>query len=238
MNSNAENRQNTPAYLSKWQSLVESAHSKEDVRDYLDALLTQTDACQGLLDKVMSHFKHVSIHANELQLTFDSPQYSSDIVMRLSSPCMHEVTGYPASFIKLVKAHNGISWKAKSGGYFGFSGFRYDEDDEVVNFCGSGFESEYLEEGDNESFLERLDRKGLTSADVISPIGYGQNWVIWNPVKKNKVKEPEFCFVSHEDCEVVTIKKAQDLYFGAFFLRVIYMSIIDYRSKVLDVVYG
>ncbi len=67
---------------------------------------------------------------------------------------------------------------------------------------------------------------------------YGQNWVVRNPAKKNKVKELELCFVSHEDCEVVAIKKAQNLYFGPFFLRVMYINIVDDESEVLDAVYS
>lgn len=184
----------------------------------------------------MTHFKQVSINGDDLQVTFKTA--NRDVPIQFKPPYDGDVEGFPVSFMKLINLHNGISWKAGGGGYYGFDGFQYDEDENEVRFDGSGFENDYIEEGDNESFLTTQENKGLSVDDVISPMDYGQNWIIWNPTKKNKVKEPELCFVSHEDCEVVTIKKAKNLYFGPFFLRVMYMNIVDSKLKVLDAVYN
>ena len=233
----AGNDKETPRHLLAWQELLASESPAQAVRNYLDGFLTQSDECKDLLDKIMTHFKQVSINGEELQMVFES-QYKTESLIRLKPPYDKDVEGYPASFMRVIKVHNGISWKAGGGGYFGFGGFEYDEDDDEVRFNGSSFESDCLEEGDKESFLDALDDKGLSIEDVISPMDYGQNWIIWNPLKKNKVKEPELCFVSHEDCAVAPIKKAKDLHFGPFFLRVIYLNIVDYHSEVLDEVYN
>ena len=223
-------------YLEKWQSIVSSKKPAEAVYKHLEEFLTQSDECKTILKKLMLNFIEVKISGERLEITFKS-QYKDNYTVRLAPPYLEKVDKkFPSSFVNLLKYHNGISFNGGRGPGFGFGGFENEDGD--VYFNGSSFENEALEEGDNEDFLDALDNKGLSVDDVISPIDYGQNWIIWNPIKKNKKGEPQLCFVSHESCEVEPIKKAGDLFFGPVFLRIMYKNIVDYKSTVLDAVYN
>jgi len=224
-------------YLDIWKEIIESNNISDSVKKYLGSFLTQSDECKALLDKIMNNFLEAKINNSNLELVF-STQYKKDCIIELNPPYFWEKKDFPNSFMEVAKNHNWISWKSFWWGYYGFWWFYKEEDDDKEVFNWSWFENDCLEEWDNEEFLEALENKDLSVYDIVSPMDYWQNWIIWNPLKKNKKWEPQLCFVSHEDCEVSTIKKANDLFFWPFLLRVMYIFIVDNKSEVLDEVYS
>lgn len=106
----------------------------------------------------------------------------------------------PASYGALAKSFGSLTWNAGAG-TMGFLGL-----DAKGAFNEGGWEVEALEEGDNEAFVKALAKKKLKPKDVHCAFGVGSNWVLYDPTREAKSGEPAFGFVSHGDCEWVSLK--------------------------------
>jgi hypothetical protein len=132
----------------------------------------------------------------------------------------------------VARVHNGIGWESPGGGGFGFSGWR------DGRFSGCGWEYHALTEAreGNAEFLAELAAAGLRPRDVLGASEYGQNWLIWHPVRRNGLGEPALYFVSHEDCVARPVAAADNLSFGPLLLSVMGQEILG--LDLLDEVYS
>jgi len=112
----------------------------------------------------------------------------------------------PKSYAAIATHFNGISWESIGGGDIGFGGLNDSGDPEN----DWGWDSSYLEEGGEE-------RDDL--ADATPAFGCGQNWLLFDPVKKNKRGDAALAFVGHDGCTWELVESANDLLYGSVLLK-------------------
>ncbi|GIH02209.1 hypothetical protein Rhe02_02760 [Rhizocola hellebori] len=219
-------------YLAAWQRLIDSDDRAGALTRHL-AFLVDSPESEGRLSALLEKLIDVRIEEQRLELVFGYEQFDDECVVSLESPYFGDTSDAPASVAEVARVHNGIGWESLGGGGFGFSGF-----DDGCFLGGGGWEAEALTEAaqENKDFLDELDAAGLTVDDVVSPMDYGQNWLIWHPVKTNSRGEPALYFVSHGDCVAREVTRARDLAFGPLLLAIMAQEILD--QDVLDEVYN
>ncbi|WP_100787061.1 WGR domain-containing protein [Leptospira adleri] len=215
----------TGDFLAEWKSLLDSNTPKEAFIKHF-SFLTENEEDKEILKKLSENLISFSLNEKEKTLTAeikikDLEDENAELICR---PPFTQIPGkgLPKSYTKVSKVHNGIYYEDLGGGSIGFFGM-----DKNGKINGGGWEPEAIEEGDNEKFLEALENKDLSLEDVPCIIEFGQNWILNNPLKKTIHKEPAYLFVSHEDCEVVTIKEADRFFFGQILLRIFAQRILD-----------
>lgn len=214
-------------------AILQSSDQPHTLLDALRPIFTQSPDCEVIFDRLFADIE--SIEANDdgswlltlqndeqeaCEITFDPPfvgEASEDV---------------PPSFLALVRCFNGITYE----GYLPMGLNGLDESGSIQSACG-GWDSSYLEEGDNEGFLEKLAEADLSSADVPGPIDFFQNWIILHPAEANLLGEPSVYFVSHGDCEAVRVEAAQTLPWGPLMLRVLAQAILREDNDFLEEVY-
>ncbi|AOP36164.1 molybdate metabolism regulator [Leptospira tipperaryensis] len=212
-------------FLSEWKSTLNSKPPKEAFLHHFSFLI-EAEEDKEILKKLSENLISFSLNEKENALIAEIKieHLKNENAELICHPPFTKIPekGLPKSYVKTVKVHNGIYFEDLGGGSIGFFGL-----DEKGKINAGGWEPEAIEEGDNEEFLEALENKELSVEDAPCIIEFGQNWILSDPLKKTIHKEPAYLFVSHEDCEVVTIKKANQFLFGPILLRVLAQRILD-----------
>jgi len=226
----------TSKYVDDWKALCAAENPSEAFFNHF-SFLASTDEDREILQQLSE---------NVLNITTEEPYEKLIVKLKYSSEdfenytvemeCGAPFTGtpqedVPKSYVKTSQVHNGICFESLGGGWIGFSGIN-----KKGNVAGGNWEPEFLEEGGNEDFLEALEEKKLSASDVFGIIDYGQNWILSDPLKKTTYKERGYLFMSHEDCEAVTMEAANMLQFGSVLLRVFGQIILDveYFEEIYD----
>jgi predicted DNA-binding WGR domain protein len=110
----------------------------------------------------------------------------------------------PASYRAIAERFNGITWASMGGGRIGYSGLT-PEGEPTHDW---GWDSSYLKEASNPGLEKSLSAKKLSLDDLTPAFGCAQNWLLFDPTRKNKHGEPALGFVSHESCEWAPVKSA------------------------------
>jgi predicted DNA-binding WGR domain protein len=122
----------------------------------------------------------------------------------------------PKSYAAIATHFNGISWESMGGGSVGFGGLN-DHGDPEYDW---GWDFSCLEEGGE----ERDDLE-----DAWPAFGCGQNWLLFDPVIKNKRGEAALGCVSHESCIWEQVDSANDLSYAGVLLRLMASCFISYN---------
>ncbi|MDV6236183.1 WGR domain-containing protein [Leptospira ellisii] len=222
-------------FAATWKELAESSHPSEAFLKHF-SFLTDSEEDKVVLEKLSRGVLKINVDSSEeepaliVEIKYADPDFDEPAVIRCSAPFTGTPEkGLPKSYVKTAQIHNGMYFEDLGGGSIGFFGIGSDG---KIN--SGGWEPEALEEGDNEEFIERLENKDLSISDVDCIVEFGQNWILSDPLKKTAHKEPGYLFISHEDCEVVSIEAANQLTFGPILLRVFAQRILDeeYFSEV------
>lgn len=128
----------------------------------------------------------------------------------------------PAGFVALAQKHNGIYYEDLGGGVIGFLGL---SDDGTIE--SGNWEWEAVEEGDNEEYLEQLEEADIAASSIVCPLQFGQNWILYDPLKRATTGEPALLFLSHGDCELVPIPESDGLTLSQVLLRILAQRILD-----------
>jgi len=147
------------------------------------AFMCETPACKPVLAHLLTKVKSAAIEDDHLAVRFDD-QYDGETVVKCSPPATEKVDGYPKSWQRFMKYYDGMEVDSNLDVPTFFNGT-----------SGSGaFEQEYIEEVEPELY-EKAQEKEI---EFEVPIDLGQDWVVANPFKKNKLGEPALYFFSHE----------------------------------------
>jgi predicted DNA-binding WGR domain protein len=147
------------------------------------AFMVETPKCKEALAHVLTKVKSASVEDDKLVVVFDN-QYDGETKVSCSPPATEDVSAYPKSWQKFMKYYDGMEVDANLDVPTFFNGT-----------SGSGaFEQDYVEEVEPELY-EKAQEKEI-EFDV--PIDLGQDWVVANPFKKNKLGEPTLYYFSHE----------------------------------------
>ncbi|TGN01136.1 WGR domain-containing protein [Leptospira yasudae] len=222
-------RENSSAnYLDVWKEVCESKNIKEGFYKHF-SFLVSTNEDKEILAKLSAQVSKIYIDpkgtALVAELRYSDPDFkdSTPATIRSYPPFTDSpAKGLPKSYVKTAQVHNGIYFEDLGGGSIGFFGMSANG---TIN--EGGWESEALEEGDNEEYLESLENKELSIEDVPCILEFGQNWILSDPLRKTDHKEPAYLFISHEDCEVVKIQAADRLLFGQILIRIFAQRILD-----------
>jgi predicted DNA-binding WGR domain protein len=199
-------------YKKQWEAIAKSKG-----KDLVAALtkewefLGNTPACKKVLAHLLTKVKSASVDDGKLVVLFDD-QYDGETTVTCEPPATEDVSAYPKSWQTFMKRYDGMTFDHNLDVPTSFNGT-----------SGSGaFEQEYIEESEPELY-ERAQEKGI-EFDV--PIDYGQDWIVANPFKKNKLGEPSLYFFSHEGGGFDEPYPG-DLSIGAVFLRIMTSGITD-----------
>jgi hypothetical protein len=210
-----------------WVAIVADADPAAAVGRHL-SFLVRTPECERLLNTLMANFLRARATSETLELVFRYAEFDDEAVMELRRPYSGDTGDAPPSVAEVVRVHQGIGWESPGGGGIGFAGVRN----------GSwNWEPRALEEAGerNREFLRELNQAGLTVEDVQGAFDYGQNWLIWHPVRRNALGEPALYFVSHGDCVAVEVTGAADLTYGQVLLRLMVQNITG--EEVFEEIY-
>ncbi|MBK8014192.1 MAG: hypothetical protein IPK13_22935 [Deltaproteobacteria bacterium] len=141
--------------------------------------------------------------------------------------------GVPESYAAIASKFNGITCEYGGGGWLGFCGLN-----QQGGLAGDGgWEAEALEEGENEELLEKLAEQELTPDDIQGAFYCGQNWILFDPFRKNKRNEPALAFVSHGDCKWEPIKSADNLSYAGVLLRLLVWGLLG-KPGLIEEIYS
>ena len=180
-------------------------------------VLASTPAEKKLLDDVAAKALEVKKKAGVVEIIF------ADTVVTCAKPAKAGAS-LPKSYAALAKTFGSVLWKHGSAsiGYLGVT-----KSGELSN---GSWESDALEEGDNEKFLAALEKAKLKPSDVGSAFACGQNWILFDPTRMAKNGEPALAFVSHGDCEWVPMKSADSHDASGVLLRLLAWSVAGNRG--------
>lgn len=214
----------SPTIMKLWEKIVNG--ESDSLRKYL-SLFGPNQADRLVISRIIDRFRKAEITGEgeeQKLLVFLTPLWedeeNEDYITDITFSKPYEgaiVAGLPTSVIEACKIANGVEFESAGGGCLGYIGIVHG------SFVGSGnwdpgcFDDEEIE--------------GLEGA-----MDYGQNWICFNDLKKNKLGEPQLYFVSHEGGEPEVIKKANALSFGQVTLRVISQYFTEIEE--LDEVYS
>jgi hypothetical protein len=178
---------------------------------YLLELLCADDEDKAVLAGLMDRFIDGEDASDTMTLSFYCEDDRDDVSEVLfAAPCKGVDDDVPADTSALTRVHNCISWDVMGAGPYGLNG--------VFNgkINSGGWEWDALEEAEDENanFISSVKEAGLELKDVVSPLSYGQNWVIYHPSESVAPGQPALYFVSHGDCVAkrlpgeFTLKKA------------------------------
>ncbi|TGK36003.1 WGR domain-containing protein [Leptospira gomenensis] len=215
-------------FAATWKELTESSQPSEAFLKHF-SFLTESEEDITILEKLSRNVLEINMDSSGgepalvVAIRYADPDFDEPAAIRCSAPFAGTpAKGLPISYVKAARVHNGMYFEDFGGGAVGFFGIGSDG---KIN--SGGWEPEAIEEGDNEEFIERLENKDLSVSDMDCIIEFGQNWILSDPLKKTTHKEPGYLFISHEDCELVSIEGANRLTFGPILLRVFAQRILD-----------
>ncbi len=123
--------------------------------------------------------------------------------------------GIPASFGDIARHLGSVTWDA-GGPEMGYGGIH--EDGYII---GSDGGLDAVSEADEE-LAERL-----TEAGACDSFCCGQNFLLFDPTRKNAAGEDALSFVSHGDCEWTEVKSADSLDYKGVLLRLMAQASIE-----------
>jgi predicted DNA-binding WGR domain protein len=211
-------------YRETWKKITSTADVSMAFYNHFEKLL-ETEAERQYLKTLSLVIVGAKIEKDQLVFRFKS-KYKTEEERYCSIYCKAPFDGRPAttvplSFLKTSQLHNGIGFNSYAGGDIGFYGI--DKDGKIKQ--NGGWEPEFLEDGDYDELLEKLEEKDLSIEDVVAVMGSGQNWILFDPFRKTTHKEPAYLFLDHEGEPAQPIKKAKTMKFGAFLIGVLCTSI-------------
>lgn len=139
--------------------------------------LTETPSCKKILKDLCATAKAARVNGGALTVTFHSKEYDGDYDLECGAP--DKSAGVTKSEKRIYSVHGSMSM---------------DTADVGISLGGGGFETSFLEESDPELY-EKLEEKGTMVEEVIQD---NQDWILANPLKKDKNGEPTLHYFSHE----------------------------------------
>ncbi len=124
----------------------------------------------------------------------------------------------PKSYVEIAKHFNSIIWESIGGGAIGFGGL--DETGKLA--CDWNWEPEYLEE----TMEDEAEREIYMKA--VAAFGCAQNWLLFDPIKKNQRGEAALVCWEHDCCEWNIVESADQLSYGGVLLRLMAQYFLDY----------
>jgi predicted DNA-binding WGR domain protein len=221
-------------YREIWKKIAAAKDVKQAFYNHF-SVFVETDAEKEILKTLSGVIEGAKIEKDLLVFRFKS-KYDEKRARYCSLYCKSPYggkpgKGVPLSFLQASRLHNGIHYESLGGGYVGFFGINAEG---TINQCS--YEPEYLEDGDDDDLLEKLEEKDMSVNDVIGVMDYKQNWILFDPFRKTTHREPAYLFMSHGGGSTEPIKKAKSMKFGAFLLAVLCTSITE--ETVLDAISG
>jgi len=147
------------------------------------AFMLETPKCKPALVRLLKNLKSASVDDGKLVALFDD-QYDGETKVTCSPPATGKLDAYPKSWAKFMKVYDGVEMDSDSDVPTYFNG----------TSGSNAFDQGYVEEVEPELF-EKAQEKEI---EFEVPIDLGQDWVVTNPFKNNKLGEPSLYFFSHE----------------------------------------
>jgi hypothetical protein len=199
-------------YLDEWATIANSVDFTTELTRHFQ-FLAETEACQPLLGSLMSRAMEVVI-----ERPGEGPEGTTTPRLRVTFPYMEDGEPWPdeqpadlwcsppfvgtlagsvaPSVERVVRAHNGIELKSRSYDIpFVFHGLdpRGEIDDAY------SWERSNVSPTANQDLLQRLTAQGLSVADLRVPIADREDWVLFDPFRRNELGEASLCRISHAD---------------------------------------
>ena len=174
---------------------VAAAGTSEAVTALFSAL-ARTKEEKALFAKVAAKALGVSKKGGVTEVAFEGTVVSCG---KAAKPA----ASVPESYAALAKIFGSVLWKHGGGASMGFLGIGTGG-----TLASSSWEAEALTEGDNAAFLAALKKARVKPSEVRCAFACGANWILFDPTRETKRGEPALGFVSHGDCEWVSLKKA------------------------------
>jgi predicted DNA-binding WGR domain protein len=147
------------------------------------AFMCETPKCTPVLAHLLTKVKSASVADGKLAVVFDD-QYDGETTVTCSPPASGKIDQWPKSWQKFMTVYDGVEMDSNLDVPTYFNG----------TSGSNAFEQEYVEEVEPELY-EKARAKEI---EFEVPFDLGQDWVVANPFKKNKLGEPTLYFVSHE----------------------------------------
>ena len=171
-------------YKTRWAAIADASG-----KDLIAALtkewdfLCDTPKCKPVLAKMLAKVRSATVEDDKLAVLFDD-RFDDTTTVTCSPPATGDISKYPKSWQKFMRQYDGMA---------------VDMDKDVPTYFNgtsgsNAFEQEYIEEVEPELF-EKAQEKEI---EFPVPMDKGQDWVVANPFKKNKLGEPSLYFFSHE----------------------------------------
>ena len=191
-----------------------------DVRAHL-AFLARSPVDAALLQKVAARATRFAKNGATAQLAFRRT------TVELAQP-VKASPAIPASYAAVAARHGSVRWRG--AGSFGFTGLTA-----KGGFAEGGWETDALDEGENEVFLSALEAAGKKKNDVHCAFSCGSNWILYDPTRRTSRDEPAWGFVSHGDCNWVSLPSLDALDAGQVLLRLMAWQLAGERGLLGDV---
>ena len=171
-------------HAKRWAAIAKT--SGDDLRAALAKewdFLCDTPKCKQVLQTMLAKVRSASVEDGKLAVLFDD-RFDDTTTVTCSPPATGDVSSHPKSWQKFMRQYDGMTC---------------DMDKDVPTYFNgtsgsNAFEQEYIEEVEPELYEKAQDKE----IEFPVPIDKGQDWVVANPFKKNKLGEPALYFFSHE----------------------------------------
>jgi hypothetical protein len=207
----------TPPHVAAWEALVAAKDRAKAVAAHL-AFLGESPQDKKLLSALAEQVTSMSVEGGALSITFGTGKPAWKL--RANAPWDKAFDkSVPASYRRFAEVHNGaqlLHGNRVTLAFRGVSGGRLPRPE---------VEADWLESAD-EGLFAKFEAKDLPVNDVLAR---HDDYLIANPFKKTKAKEPQLLFLAHEGGEPQTVFGGEVGVPGAF-LRFLAEDVLDHAT--------